>query len=98
MSGLRVFEWGIGTSPGADDVIGFTPHLVSVLASPRNDALPLPDVSVVGRDELTSFPALGTVVYCSLRLTNKAGLVHLASSDGTRLLEATDCTEPFTCV
>ena len=98
VSGLTSVEWGVGTLPGTDDVIEFDSLLAPLLASPRNDTERMPTVSVTGRDLLTTFPALGTVVYCTVRLRNQAGLVTLASSDGTRLLETTDCTEPFTCV
>ena len=85
-SGIAKVEWGVGTSPLATDLI---PFAAGRAASAANGTAALPQSGVTG---------VGSRVYCTVRATNGAGLVTVASSNGVRLVEPSCDAPPTLCV
>ena len=89
-SGLRSLEWAMGTIAFASDVQNFT----SVASTASTAALGRwnPDEESTHRGV-----SVGTTLYCTLRVTNGAGVVATISSDGVRLLESRCGSLPASC-
>ena len=83
-SGVREIAWAIGSAPLLDDLKPFAHVHPS-----HNGSTPLSWRSPLGLQD-------GAIVYASLRVTNHAGDVTNASSDGLSLL-AGQCAPPVRC-
>lgn len=70
-SGIERYEWAIGTSPGAQDVMPLTGFSFSGVTSHTKTGLTLIE---------------GRTYYTTVRATNRAGLTVTASSNGVRVV------------
>ena len=83
-SGISQLEWALGTTPFGTDLQPFT-------------ALNVTSTSAEVNEQLTTTPP-GTITFCTLRATNRAGLQTVAASDGATVIDDTSCDAPFACL
>jgi hypothetical protein len=85
MAGLARVEWGIGSEPLMADLYNFTATKSFTTGSAATRGAPLSNLTA------------GTMVYCTVRATDRAGLHALRSSNGARLIDQS-CADPFVCM
>ena len=92
-SGIRYLEWAIGSAPHGFDVQSFTMvDLVSTVENGRRTA-----VTTFAEMAASAGLGAGATVYCTLRVTNGAGAVTIASSDGAQLVDVPCDAGPIMC-
>ena len=83
-SGIRSLEFAIGSTPNGTDVHGF-------------QEVPWRSSSATSTQAAKGLPA-GSIIFCTVRVTNGAGAVVLRSSNGARLINSTcESDLPATC-
>ena len=81
-SHIARLEWAVGSTAYAADVMNFTDVSPDSTMGSMLTPAPLP---------------IGAYIFCSLRVTNGAGMVVLSSSDGAQLIESSCSELPSTC-
>jgi len=87
-SGIKALEWALGSMPLGSDLQPFA-HISTSVTSITNDvSSATTSATIVDSDPLSAF--------CTIRATNGAGHVTVASSDGAQVIK--ECNTSFVCL